>query len=40
MNGIDKARFMLTLCCKCLGCNQLELDEFLGVKECRFFKKE
>lgn len=30
-------RFEDTICFKCLGCNQLELKDFKGVKQCKNF---
>ncbi len=39
MREIDKARFVLTLCNKCLGCNRLEDENFRGDNNCRNFHK-
>lgn len=39
MSGIDQARYMLTLCYRCLGCNKLESEEFKGVNQCNEFRR-
>ncbi len=35
MNPIAQAKFILSLCYKCLGCNQLEIPNFPGVRQCK-----
>lgn len=39
MTAVDKAKYMLTLCYKCIGCNKLEDEEFKCTKECKHFRR-
>jgi len=37
--SIAQARFILSICHKCCGCNRLEDMRFDGVKQCNNFRK-